>query len=46
MAKNPNVDLKTISSLAGHSSIETTMKYYINTSKAEQMAAVETLSFF
>lgn len=46
MAKNPNVDLKTISSIAGHSSTELTTRYYINSSAMEKQNAVETLSFF
>lgn len=46
MAKNPEIDLKTISSLAGHSSIELTMKYYINSSKQEKIEAVEKLQLF
>ncbi len=46
MAKNPDIDIKTISSIAGHSSTETTTRYYISSSKAEQMAAVDTLAFF
>ena len=46
MAKNPDVDLKTISSIAGHSNTELTMKYYINSSKQEQTDAVDSLSFF
>ena len=46
MAKNPEIDLKTISSLAGHSSIELTMKYYINSSKQEKIDAVEKLRLF
>ena len=46
MAKNPEIDLKTISSLAGHSSIELTMKYYINSSKQEKIDAVEKLQLF
>lgn len=46
MAKNPDVDLKTISSLAGHSSVELTTRYYINSSKTEKINAVENLSFF
>lgn len=46
MAKNPNVDLKTIASIAGHSSTELTTRYYINSSATEKQNAVETLSFF
>lgn len=46
MAKNPDVDLKTISSIAGHSSTELTTRYYINSSAAEKQNAVEALSFF
>lgn len=46
MAKNPDVDLKTISSLAGHSNVELTAKYYINSSKQEQIDAVESLQLF
>lgn len=46
MAKNPDVDLKTISSLAGHSSTELTMKFYINSSKQEKIDAVENLQLF
>lgn len=46
MAKNPNVDLKTISSLAGHSSTELTTRYYINSSKQEKTDAVDNLTFF
>lgn len=46
MAKNTDIDLKTISSIAGHSSTELTTKYYINSSKQEQIDAVESLSFF
>lgn len=46
MAKNPDVDLKTISELAGHSSVELTAKYYIHSSKEEKINAVESLSFF
>ena len=46
MAKNPDVDLKTIASIAGHSSTELTTRYYINSSVAEKQNAVETLSFF
>lgn len=46
MAKNPDVDLKTISAIAGHSSTELTMRYYINSSKQEQIAAVDSLTFF
>lgn len=46
MAKNPAVDLKTISSIAGHSSTELTTKYYINSSKQEQIDAVDSLTFF
>lgn len=46
MAKNPDVDLKTIASIAGHNSTELTTRYYINSSAAEKQNAVETLSFF
>lgn len=46
MAKNPDIDLKTISSIAGHSSTELTTRYYVYSSKAEQTNAVESLSFF
>lgn len=46
MAKNPEVDLKTIAELAGHSNVELTAKYYINSSKEEKENAVESLSFF
>lgn len=46
MAKNPDVDLKTISSIAGHSSTELTTKYYINSSRQEQLDAVDSLTFF
>ena len=46
MAKNPDIDLKTISSIAGHSNTELTMRYYVNSSRQEQINAVETLSFF
>ena len=46
MAKNPDVDLKTISSIAGHSSTELTTKYYIHSSKQEQIDAVDSLKFF
>lgn len=46
MAKNPDVDLKTISELAGHSSVELTAKYYIHSSKEEKKNAVDNLSFF
>lgn len=46
MAKNPDVDLKTISAIAGHSSTELTTKYYINSSKQEQIDAVDSLTFF
>lgn len=46
MAKNPDIDLKTISSIAGHSSTELTMRYYVNSSKQEQIDAVDSLSFF
>lgn len=46
MAKNPNVDLKTISSLAGHSSTGLTTRYYINSSKQEKVDAVDNLTFF
>lgn len=46
MAKNPSVDLKTISALAGHGSIELTAKYYINSSMNEKIDAVENLNFF
>ncbi|WP_347877185.1 MULTISPECIES: tyrosine-type recombinase/integrase [Halanaerobium] len=37
------VDITTISALAGHNSIETTNKYYLNTSKEEKAAAVSLL---
>jgi integrase/recombinase XerD len=37
------VDISTISHLAGHASIETTNKYYLNTSKEEKAAAVSLL---
>lgn len=46
MAKNPDVDIKTISAIAGHSSVEITMKYYVNSSKQEQQNAVDNLLFF
>ena len=46
MAKNPAVDLKTISALAGHSSVELTSRYYIHSSKQEKMQAVDELNFF
>ena len=46
MAKNPNVDLKTISELAGHSSTEITTRYYVNSSKQEKIDAVDNLTFF
>lgn len=46
MAKNPDVDLKTISAIAGHSSTELTTKYYINSSRQEQIDAVDSLTFF
>lgn len=46
MAKNPDVDLKTISAIAGHSSTELTTRYYINSSQTEKQNAVEALSFF
>lgn len=46
MAKSQSVDLKTISSLAGHSSTELTTRFYINSSKQEKIDAVESLSFF
>lgn len=46
MAKNPDIDLKTISAIAGHSSVELTAKYYINSSEEEKRNAVENLSFF
>lgn len=46
MAKNSETDLKTISSLAGHSSVELTMKYYVNSSKQEKIDAVEKLRLF
>ncbi len=46
MAKKQDVDLKTIATLAGHSSIELTTKYYINSSKQEQIDAVDSLTFF
>ncbi len=46
LAKNPDVDLKTISAIAGHSSTELTTRYYIHSSKQEQIEAVESLSFF
>lgn len=46
MAKNPDVDLKTISAIAGHSSTELTTKYYISSSKQEQIDAVDSLTFF
>lgn len=46
MAKNPEVDLKTIAELAGHSNVELTAKYYIHSSKEEKENAVESLSFF
>ncbi len=46
MAKNPDIDLKTISEPAGHSSVELTAKYYIHSSKEEKINAVESLSFF
>lgn len=37
------VDISTISALAGHNSIETTNKYYLNSSKEEKAAAVSLL---
>ncbi|SFL22524.1 tyrosine-type recombinase/integrase [Halanaerobium salsuginis] len=37
------VDITTISQLAGHNSIETTNKYYLNTTKEEKAAAVSLL---
>lgn len=37
------VDITTISHLAGHASIETTNKYYLNSSKEEKAAAVSLL---
>ena len=37
------VDIKTISALAGHNSIETTNRFYLNTSKEEKAAAVSLL---
>lgn len=46
MAKNPDIDLKTISSIAGHSSTELTTKYYIHSSKQEKIDAVDSLTFF
>ena len=46
MAKNPDVDLKTISELAGHSSTEITTRYYVNSSKQERIDAMDNLSFF
>lgn len=46
MAKNPEVDLKTIAELAGHSNVELTAKYYIHSSKEEKKNAVESLTFF
>ncbi len=46
MAKNSGIDLKTISSIAGHSNTELTMRYYVNSSRQEQINAVEALSFF
>lgn len=46
MAKNPEVDLKTIAELAGHSNVELTAKYYIHSSKEEKKNAVEQLAFF
>ncbi len=46
MAKNTNVDLKTISSIAGHSSTELTTRYYINSSTQEKINAVNELTFF
>nr|WP_304519339.1 hypothetical protein [Clostridium estertheticum] len=35
--------MTTVSKLAGHSSIETTAKFYINSSKEEKMRAVNML---
>lgn len=46
MAKNPEVDLKTIAELAGHNNVELTAKYYIHSSKEEKKNAVENLTFF
>lgn len=46
MAKNPAIDLKTISAIAGHSSTELTTRYYIHSSKQEKINAVDTLTFF
>ncbi len=46
MAKNPAVDLKTIASLAGHSSTELTTRYYIHSSQQEKTNAVDNLVFF
>ncbi|MCM0651110.1 hypothetical protein NBE98_22385 [Clostridium swellfunianum] len=37
------VPLTTVSKLAGHSSVETTAKFYINSSKEEKMRAVSLL---
>lgn len=37
------VDISIVAKLAGHSSVNTTMKYYINVSKKEKKSAVELL---
>ncbi|WP_297430550.1 tyrosine-type recombinase/integrase [Clostridium sp.] len=40
---NKGIPITTVSKLAGHSSIETTAKFYINSSKEEKMKAVSLL---
>lgn len=37
------VPLPTVSRLAGHSSVETTIRYYVHTSQVDKMAAVAKL---
>lgn len=45
-AKSPGADMKTIAQIAGHSSIELTSKFYINSSLEEQEELMEGLDFF